>query len=271
MLAVNTIGTILSIRVFISLFLFCISTAIILVTLSAEYFGLIYLLVYMGAIIMLFLFIIMLLDIYEFDEGFEFKETQIILILLSLKVGLLFEKVLFFGNSVIDVTLSEPHFSIFEFFICFYNINYVLLIFISIVLFFVMIGVVDSLINNYQDILSISKSNLKLFVYSGFVFLEKRNEDEDYDIVDSIFLMPFKFLFTGRWGWDIYVTPHLNTDPPPPAPPLYHSQMDYFDKYIRWDVMQRNYVRTNLFKYVLEGDALIGYFVISFVVIMFFL
>jgi NADH-quinone oxidoreductase subunit J len=86
MLAINTIGTILSIRVFISLFLFCITTAIILISLSAEYFGLIYLLVYLGAIIMLFLFIIMLLDIDEFDEGFEFKEAHIILILISFKL-----------------------------------------------------------------------------------------------------------------------------------------------------------------------------------------
>jgi NADH:ubiquinone oxidoreductase subunit 6 (subunit J) len=200
MLAINTIGTILSIRVFISLFLFCIATAIILITLSAEYFGLIYLLVYMGAIIMLFLFIIMLLDIDEFDEGFEFKETQVFLVLISFKLWFLFEKTLFFGESVVDVSLTEFDFSIYEFFIYFYNINYILLIFIAILLFFIMISVVDSLLNNYSDVLSIHKHSLGLIVYSGFVFWGKRDYRYDYGILEAILIMPIKYVFTGRWG-----------------------------------------------------------------------
>ncbi len=219
---------------------------------------------------MLFLFIIMLLDIDEFDEGFEFKETQVFLVLISFKLWFLFEKTLFFGESVVDVSLTEFDFSIYEFFIYFYNINYILLIFIAILLFFIMISVVDSLLNNYSDVLSIHKHSLGLIVYSGFVFWGKRDYRYDYGILEAILIMPIKYVFTGRWGWDLYAAPYDNKDPAPIAPPLLRSQMDYFDNYIQWDWIQDNYIKTNLFKYILHGDALIGYFVLCFVIIMLF-
>lgn len=133
------------------LILVFVCTTVLLILLGVEFIAMLFLVVYIGAITVLFLFVIMMLNV----KIIEFNEKFITYLPIGIFLGIIFLIEIFFlinNNLVVwNVSLLESYF---------FNVNEALL------------NNYCSTFNNYFDILSlINVEQLAIVLYSKFVYL----------------------------------------------------------------------------------------------------